>query len=288
MTIEVLRAGPLTTIQDGGRPGLAHLGVPRSGAADLASLREANALAGNRAGAAALETTLAGPVLRFGEPARIALAGAPVRARIDGEPVAFGAALEVAAGSELEVGTAASGLRTYVAVRGGIGADPVLGSRSTDTLTGIGPPPLRDGDVLAIGDEPEAGEAAGTAPATPAEHVLRIVPGPREDMFTPAALAALGEGEYAVSPDSSRVGVRFTGPALERAGEGELLSEGLVRGALQVPAAGMPIAMLADHPTTGGYPVIAVVAEADIWRLGQLRPGDRVHFRRDGTTGGTR
>ena len=278
--IEVLRPGPLTTVQDAGRPGFAHLGVPHSGAADLPALRAANALAGNPPDAAALETTLSGPALRFSAPAVIALAGAPVRVRVDGEPVAFGEPREVGAGSTLEIGTAKAGLRSYLAVRGGIDVPAVLGSRSADTLTGLGPAPLRAGDVLATGDLRGSGDPLSAALAEPPGDVatLRVTMGPRDSMFSRDAADQLTDIEYEVAPESSRVGVRLLGTGFQRREAAELLSEGLVRGALQVPGSGMPIVMLADHPTTGGYPVIAVVASEHLPLLGQLRPGRRVRF----------
>ncbi len=293
-SIEVVRPGALTTIQDLGRPGFAHIAVPRSGAADPPSLRLANALTGNEPGAAALEITLAGPALRFDGAALIALTGAPAPASIDGRPVAFGEPVAVGAGEVLDVGQASAGVRTYIAVGGGIDVEPVLASRATDTLTGLGPAPLRRGDVLALGrpadgaDRPGGGAvrdtdlaAAGVRPTDSgafARPLLRILAGPRADLFAPSALAALTLEPFAVSPTSNRVGVRLTGPRLERRDTGELPSEGLVHGAIQVPTSGEPILMLADHPTTGGYPVIAVVVESDHGLAGQLRPGTAVRF----------
>lgn len=304
--IEVLRAGPLTTIQDLGRPGFAHLGVPHSGAADLASLARANTVAGNAPVAAALETTLAGPALRFASPALIALAGAPARVTLDGAPVSYGEPVSVAAGAVLDVGQASSGVRTYIAVAGGIEAALVLGSRSSDTLTGLGPPPLRRGDVLVAGPAPDPAatvtlsddaprrsgpkplvdrnaetaiaETPRAASPTTGPALLRIRLGPRDDLLTVGAADLLTSGLFTVSPASNRVGVRLNGPRLKLAGDAELPSEGLLRGAIQLPAGGAPIVMLADHPVTGGYPVIAVVALADLPLIGQLRPGASVRF----------
>jgi len=279
-TIEVVQSGALTTIQDLGRPGLGHLGIPRSGAADRRSLRRANRLVGNSEGAPALETTLAGPALRFSAPATIAITGATVEARLDDRTVAMHAALAVDAGATLRVGTAGVGLRTYVAVRGGIEAPLVLGSASSDLLNALGPAPLAPGMILAVGPPHRAPPAAEPQPppAPAVEPTLRIVLGPREDWFTDAALHALTHDPYVVSPDSDRTGVRLRGPVLARAREDELRSEGMVPGALQVPPSGQPILLLADHPTTGGYPVIAVVASADLPIVGQLRPGQSLRF----------
>ncbi|MFI6801460.1 biotin-dependent carboxyltransferase family protein [Streptosporangium canum] len=345
--IEVLVPGPYATVQDLGRPGYGHLGVPRSGAADAPSLRLANRLVGNPEGAAGIELTFGGACLRFTSGAWAAVTGAPCPVELRaGEPSATGlrageppatelpstglpstglpsielragelpsaglpgaglpggagredllpggpgsrvravgpyAPVWVPAGGELRVGTPPTGLRTYVAVRGGVDTPLVMGSRSTDSLSGLGPPPLRPGTLLPVGPtgalSPITVDAA--PPTAPPPEVLRILPGPRDDWFVPGALAALCAGPYQVSQDSNRVGVRLDGARLERARDGELPSEGMVAGALQVPPDGLPIVFLADHPPTGGYPVIAVLVSADLAGAAQLRPGDRVRFR---------
>ncbi|HET9093628.1 MAG TPA: biotin-dependent carboxyltransferase family protein [Solirubrobacteraceae bacterium] len=285
-TLEVLAPGALTTIQDLGRPGWGHIGVPRSGAADRPALIEANRLVGNPDGAAALETTLVGPRLRFGGHSVIALTGAATAARLGERPVPMGAAVAVAAGEELRLGTARAGLRTYLALAGGIAVGLTLGSAATDLLTGLGPPPLRRGDVLRLG--PRAGAPAprtarrARSTADPAgaedEAVLRVLLGPRDDWFTAAALTRLLTEPFAVGPSSNRVGLRLRGPALERRRRAELRSEGLVPGAIQVPPDGQPILLLADHPTTGGYPVIAVVLRADLALAAQRRPDQALRF----------
>ncbi len=267
--IEVVRPGLLTTVQDLGRPGLAHLGVPPSGAADVAAFALGNRLVGNPPGAAALEATLDGPVLRFDGPAAVAVTGATTSP-----------ARELAAGDVLEVGRCVNGARAYVCVRGGIDVEPTLGSRSTDLLTGLGPTPLRAGDVLEVGPPPAEPTCPGTVPGhvLPGEPVLRVCLGPRDDWFTSAAIRALCSEPWRVSASANRVGIRLEGPKLERSHGGELLSEGLVTGALQVPPSGQPILLLQDHPTTGGYPVIAVVCADDLWLAGQLGPSRRVRF----------
>jgi KipI family sensor histidine kinase inhibitor len=296
--IEVLQPGPLSTVQDLGRPGFAHLGVPRSGAADPASLRLANELAGNEPGDAALEVTLGRLSLRFGTGTVAALAGALTPVRVvtaDGETwqPEPGSAFEVPAGGSVRLGVPAAGLRSYLAVRGGIDAEPVLHSRSSDVRSGLGPRPLRAGDRLRIGaprspagvrQDASPGAAArrsaGAAPAPLAGGavVLRAVLGPRDDWFSAAALEALGSASYTVSTASDRTGLRLTGPELGRARPGELPSEGIATGSLQVATGGQPILLLADHPTTGGYPVIAVVRTADVGLAAQLRPGQQVRF----------
>jgi biotin-dependent carboxylase-like uncharacterized protein len=283
-TIEVISPGPLTTIQDLGRPGWAHIGVPRSGAVDRESLKLANLLVGNEPGAAALETTLAGPRLRFGGGARVALSGARVDARVGARLVPMNTAVEVVDGEILRVGNAKSGLRTYIALAGGICARRVLGSAATDTLTGLGPAPLQPGDLLRVegGTTPNptgAGMAgASSHQALTAAPTLQVLLGPREDWFTADALKRLTNEPFTVTPASNRIGLRLNGPPLERARNEELPSEGMVPGALQVPPGGQPILLLADHPTTGGYPVVAVVIDADLPVAAQLRPGQQLRF----------
>ncbi|MEU5862837.1 MULTISPECIES: biotin-dependent carboxyltransferase family protein [unclassified Nonomuraea] len=270
--IEVIAPGPYATVQDLGRPGHAHLGVPRSGAADAPSLRLANRLVGNREDAAGVEVTFGQARLRFREGAWAALTGAPAGARM-------GVPFWVPPGGELRLEAPEWGLRTYVAVRGGIAVEPVLGSRSTDSLSGLGPEPLRAGTLLPVGGFAVEDISVDLAPPPgPAPAVLRVLAGPRDDWFVPGALEALCGGPYAVSQDSNRVGVRLRGPGLARARQGELPSEGMVAGAVQVPPDGQPIVFLADHPPTGGYPVIAVVRQADLPVAAQLRPGDEVRF----------
>jgi biotin-dependent carboxylase-like uncharacterized protein len=272
--IEVIRPGPLATVQDLGRPGYAHLGVPHSGAVDRPSLCLANRLTGNREDAAGLELTFGGAALRFHAPAWIAVTGAPVPVR----RASMNAPCHVPAGTMVEFGTPSAGVRTYVAVRGGIDVPPVLGSRSADLLSGLGPAPLSAGDLLPVG-RPNGTISVDVAPGLEPEEapVLRVVAGPRDDWFE--TLGPLAQDGYEVTAQSNRVGVRLDGPALTRRRQGELPSEGMVTGALQVPPNGLPILFLADHPTTGGYPVAAVLVAADVARAAQLRPGQRVRFR---------
>ncbi|MER5993694.1 biotin-dependent carboxyltransferase family protein [Streptomyces viridosporus] len=278
--LAVVRAGALTTVQDRGRPGHAHLGVPRSGALDGPAAALANRLAGNPPDAAVLETTLDGCALRPRSTAVMAVTGAPCPVTVDGRPAAWGAPVRVRAGSVLDVGAAAPGVRAYVAVSGGIAVEPVLGSRSTDLLSGLGPAPLTDGAVLPLGTVRGLPARVDVAPqpAPPDELVLRVTPGPRDDWFTPEAVRVLTSRAYRVSPASNRIGLRTTGPALERARPDELPSEGMVLGAVQVPPDGRPVVFLADHPTTGGYPVIAVVRPADLPAAAQAAPGTPVRF----------
>ncbi|NUO35990.1 MAG: biotin-dependent carboxyltransferase family protein [Dermatophilaceae bacterium] len=278
--IEVIRSGPLTTVQDLGRPGLAHLGVGRSGAADRTSLRLANRLVGNRESRAALETTFGGLSVRFTAGATVAVTGAPLALRVEGRQRADHAPFYVEAGTVLELGVPSVGVRSYLAVRGGIAVPKVLGSRSTDLLAQLGPDRLAAGDCLPVGRA--RGELPGidhvAVPGLPVEPSLRVVPGPRVDWFTESAWQTLGSTRFEVSDKADRVGVRLVGAGLERARDGELLSEGLVDGAIQVPPDGNPVVFLADHPVTGGYPVIGVVHPEDLALVAQLRPGQGVRF----------
>jgi biotin-dependent carboxylase-like uncharacterized protein len=244
-----------------------------SGAADRGSLRLANRLVGNHEDAAALELTYGGLRIRFDTAATIALTGAPCPG------VAMNGPFHVRAGQEIAVGIPSEGLRTYLAVRGGIDVSEVLGSRSTDVLAGIGPTALETGMSLPIGNRTNGFPNVDFAPPTGlAPAVLRVLPGPRDDWFVAEALTTLTESPYVVTQDSNRVGVRLDGPALKRRVHEELPSEGMVCGALQVPPDGRPILFLADHPVTGGYPVIAVVADGHVDRAAQLRAGDEVRF----------
>ncbi|MFH9014576.1 biotin-dependent carboxyltransferase family protein [Streptomyces sp. NPDC017943] len=278
--LAVVRAGALTTVQDLGRPGHAHLGVPRSGALDRPAADLVNRLTGNPPGAAVLETTLDGCALRPRSDVTVAVAGAPCRVTVDGRPAAWGAPLRVPAGALLDIGRALTGVRTYVGVCGGVAVERVLGSRSTDLLSGLGPPPLTDGAVLPLGRPTGVHARVDVAPqpAPPAELVLRVTPGPRDDWFTPHAVRTFLSRPYRVSSASNRIGLRTEGPALEHARAGELPSEGMVLGAVQVPPDGRPVVFLADHPTTGGYPVIAVVRTADLPAAAQASPGTPVRF----------
>ncbi|MFG3321115.1 biotin-dependent carboxyltransferase family protein [Streptomyces sp. NPDC048171] len=275
-----VRAGALTTVQDAGRPGHAHLGVPRSGALDSPAMRLANRLLGNDPDAAVLETTLTGCALRPDRGVTVVVGGAPCPVTVDGRPAAWGAPVRVPVGAVLDVGAATTGVRSYVAVAGGIAVDAVLGSRSTDLLSGLGPLPLRDGDVLPVGAPARTVPPPVTAPwpGPPAELVLPVRLGPRADWFSPAALRTLVTAVYRVSPHSNRIGLRTEGPPLERAATGELPSEGMVLGAVQVPPDGRPVIFLHDHPTTGGYPVVAVVAEPALAAAAQAAAGTRVRF----------
>ncbi len=275
--ITILASGALTTVQDRGRPGWAHLGVPRAGALDAPAAAFANRLVGNGVDSALLEVVLGGLRFRAEHAGWIALTGAPAPLSIDGEARGLQRPEWVPAGAVVELGTPASGVRSYVAVAGGISVSQVLGSRSTDTLAWVGPPPVRAGDVLAIG---EIGEPRPLdTPPVRRMSGLRVHPGPRADWFAPEALDLLRTRSWHVDSASDRIGLRLTGLPLPRLRDDELASEGMVLGAIQVPPSGHPIVLLADHPPTGGYPVLGVVDPADLWQCAQARPGEQVSFR---------
>lgn len=282
----VERTGPLMLVQDAGRPGHGGIGVSPSGALDPRALADANLLVGNDAGTAGLEILLGGAVLRATAAVWVAVTGAVgplVRtAGRASRPAPYAAAVLLDAGDSLEIGAAVAGIRWYLAVRGGVDVAPVLGSRATDLLSRVGPAPVAVGDALLAGPAPArpvppVDSLAVSAPAD-GEVVLRASPGPRLDWFADGSWAALLDRAWEVTAEADRVGVRLDGEPLERRIPGELPSEGVVTGALQVPPSGRPILFLADHPMTGGYPVIGVVARDDVRLAAQLRPGQRIRF----------
>jgi biotin-dependent carboxylase-like uncharacterized protein len=275
---EVVDPGLLALVEDLGRPGYAHLGVSASGAVDVPSLLRANRLVGNRRSAAAVELTLGRAAMCFPAGATVAVTGAPAEVTVGGRPAAFGAPLEVAPGEEVRVGRPPAGVRCYLAVRGGVAVPPVLGSRSRDTLAGLGPAELHRGDRVPIGSDMDSQPVVLPSVGFEPEPVLRVNPGPRQDWLVDAALDALFSAPYRVTPQSDRVGMRLSGPPLHHRRAGELPPEGVVTGALQVPPDGQPVLFLADHPLTGGYPVIAVVASADVALAAQVRPGGLLRF----------
>lgn len=281
--IRVVEPGLLSTLQDLGRPGAASLGVSGSGALDRAALRTANRLVGNAEDAAGIEVTMGGLRAVAREDLWFAVTGAWGPIRLDGRELDPYTAHAWPAGAELHLDWFAHGARAYVAVRGGLDGRPALGSRSADLLAGLGPAALRAGGEVGVRDEafgpiPVAPPAPWGAPHDD-EVTLELAPGPRADWFTPAARTLLYDAVWTVSNQADRVGVRLDGPALERARPGELPSEGMVPGALQVPPSGRPTVLLADGPVTGGYPVIAVVTDASLDLLAQARPGTRIRFR---------
>ena len=286
--LEVVEPGLLLTIQDGGRPGLAHLGVPRSGACDPWGLATANLLAGAAPDAAALEVTLGGCVLRAAATCAVALGGADLGAELDdGRPIRPGATHRIPFGALMRFPGTDRGLRAYVALAGGLAVDRVLGAAASyapGRLGFAGGRPLLAGDRVGPRNPGDLGSVGHAWPAALAPHPmeepgpLALVPGPDLQSAPAGALDAFEAATWRVGASSDRMGLRLDGPSL---GQGrEIVSHPLVAGAVQVPPDGRPIALLPDGPTIGGYPVIGVVAAADAPRLGQLRPGDEVRFLR--------
>jgi biotin-dependent carboxylase-like uncharacterized protein len=280
--IEVLRAGLCDLVVDLGRPGWGALGVPAGGAADPAALAAANRLVGNARGAAGLEITLSGPILRFPVGGEVALTGAQFGARCSsGAHVAWNHTLAIAAGETLTLGPAEDGCRCWLALRGGLGVPQIMGSRSTFMPAGFGGyfgRALQSGDVLAGAQGAEGfRRSRAHPPACEPTAPLRVVPGPQAGLFDDAGLVGFFAGTYRVDPTSDRRGLRLAGPAVTHV-RIELPSQGVLPGAIQVPPDGRPIILGWDGPVTGGYPVIAGVIAADMARLAQLRPGDAVRF----------
>jgi biotin-dependent carboxylase-like uncharacterized protein len=278
--IDIISPGPLTTVQDLGRPGYAAWGIASAGAADRGGLRLANRLVGNDEDAAAFEVLLGGASFRFGEAALIAVTGAADTLLVDGAAGRCDGPQPVAAGAVVQIPPPTQRVRSYLAVRGGLDTPPLLGSRSVDEHSGLGRP-LRPGDVVPIGPSATSGPSADWTPrpSWPAGPIrLTAVLGPREDWLTPDSRSRLGAGPYVVAAESDRVGTRLDGPSLERQIHDELLSEPTVRGAIEVPPNGQPIVFGADHPTTCGYPVVAVLEPDSSDLLAQCRPGQPVIF----------
>lgn len=282
--ITVLRAGLLTTVQDSGRWGYQDRGVPVAGPMDALAHRLANAAVGNPPDAATLEVTLLGPELRFDRGATIAIAGADLTATIDGRAVPRHAPVRVPGGATLRFGERRSGARASLAVAGGILVPTVLGSRATHVLSAMGGlrgRPLVTGDGLPV---PESGaapagrrvEAPGSVPVGGAR--VRVLPGPQDDFFDAAAFDLLQRTRFTISSQSNRMGYRLAGGAIARATDREMISDATVFGGLQVPPSGAPILLMADRPTSGGYPQIATVITADLPLAAQLAPGDWIEF----------
>ncbi|HEU4381963.1 MAG TPA: biotin-dependent carboxyltransferase family protein [Anaeromyxobacteraceae bacterium] len=289
--IAVVKAGLLTTVQDGGRPGHRASGMPVAGAMDRLSLAAANLLAGNAPGTAALELTLVGGTFRFEAPALAALAGADMRAALDGRAVAPWSSFRAPAGGVLALGMAASGVRAYLAVHGGIEVPPVLGSRSTYARAGVGG---FHGRALRAGDRLPAGAPAGPPPElaslAPGERPemhppgveveLRMLLGPQDDLVHPEGMEALLSTRWTVTPLNDRMGYRLGGPPVRLRGGADIVTDALVPGAVQVSNDGRPIVIMVDGQTTGGYLKPGVVIGPDLRRLAQARTGDGVRFRR--------
>ncbi len=285
--IEVIDGGMLTTVQDAGRLGFQRYGVPVSGAMDRLALRAANRLAGNDDGLAGLEMTLLGPRLRFLAPATIALGGADLNATLDGRPAPRWESVFVRAGAVLACGAPKDGIRAYLAVSGGIDVPLVLGSRSTYTrsrLGGFEGRALKAGDVLRtagpspVGDGVRRRVPSGRQPVYGHDHRLRVVLGPQNDRFTDEGVLTFFCSAYEVTPQSDRMGYRLAGPKVAHTSGPDIVSDGSPLGAVQVAGDGVPIVLMADRGTAGGYTKIATVISVDVSRLSQAAPGDRVRF----------
>jgi biotin-dependent carboxylase-like uncharacterized protein len=279
-TVTILRPGSLSTLQDGGRPGLAHLAVPRSGPADRQAARLANRLVGNRETAACIETTFDGVTVTVGAACAVAVTGALAPVAVDSRPAGWAVPILLRGGQTLDIGTATHGIRCYVAVSGGITAAQVMGSVSTDLLSGLGPPPLALGQVLPLGSPTGAPSTLDFAPypTPPAELRLSLHLGPRHDWVAAEGLRALTTCAYRVTPASNRIAVRLEGQPVTQSRGDELPSEGVVEGSVQIPPDGQPLIFLADHPTTAGYPIVGVIAPRLVGQCAQARPGITVTF----------
>ncbi len=285
--ITIVKPGLLTTIQDEGRWGYQAYGMPVSGAMDRYAYRTANILAGNAAGAAAFEMTMLGATYRFETEALIAICGADMQATLNGEPVSNWSALSVQAGSELSFQFAAQGCRAYLAVQGGVDVPPVLGSRATYTRGQVGG---KDGRALKAGDVIARGQASAHAfcqpkclpaewiPALGDQIAIRVLAGPQGDYFTEGGMETFFSSQYVISDEADRMGYRMDGAKIEHSKKPDIVSDALCLGAIQVPGHGMPIVMMADRQTTGGYAKIGTVIGPDLWKLAQAKPGDTVRF----------
>lgn len=284
--VHVITPGILTTIQDEGRWGYQSNGVSVAGPMDPCAHRIVNALVGNARSAASLEITLVGPELKFEDERVVAVGGADFDVTLDNHPMPRNAACVAPAGASLRFGARRRGARAYLGIEGGIAVPPILGSRAThviSTMGGIDGRALEAGDRLPLGERRRAGRLTRTGVPGAVEGSdqptrLRILPGPNRESFTAHALEALQSGPYVVEAASNRMGFRLQGPPLAHSGGADIISDATPLGALQVPASGQPILLMADRPTTGGYPKIATVITADISAAGQLAPGDALVF----------
>jgi antagonist of KipI len=280
--VRIVRAGLMTTVQDLGRLGLQSRGVPPAGPMDPASHRLANVLVGNRPDAATLEVTLLGPEILFTCDARVAVCGAEFTVTAGGTPVPRNTAVDVKSGVALRFGPRARGARAYLAIDGGLAVAPVLGSRATHVVSrmgGVDGRRLQDGDEIVLGDRPMRRTAPrATAVDLPSGGaVLRVLMGPHTQAFSESAVGTFVEATFAVANESDRMAYRLNGPQIVSSA-GEMISDVLPTGGIQVPGSGQPILLMADRATTGGYPIIATVITADLPVAGQLAPGDWIRF----------
>ncbi len=286
--MKVLKPGFLTSIQDAGRSGVAHMGVARGGAGDAIAMRLGNLLVGNDQSAAVIEMTLVGGTFESEEDAVIAITGGDFELALDGTAIPSWTSLEIRPGQKLTVGPARSGARCYLCIRGGVDVPRVFGSASTHLsgrFGGLGGRQLVRGQVIPLQhvEEPATDSTMNRVKTSVLSRLMhepsvRVTAGPQEEDFGGEALAILTSSTYKVREDSNRLGLRLQGPPLRGRTIFDMLTEGVPIGAIQVPPDGQPIILFVDQPTAGGYPKIANVISADIYRLGQLRPRDQVHF----------
>ena len=279
--LSIIRAGIFTTVQDLGRGGYRQLGVSQTGALDAPALRIANLLVGNEQNAAGLEITLGQFSAEFKRAGWIALTGAGCHAELDSKVLWTGWRYPVKAGQVITLKTPARGMRSYLAVSGGIDVPEVLGSRSTDLKTAFGGlegRPLRDGDKLPLGKKGQTPQQSTGIKQLLFGNRIRALPGPEYLEFSEEAREAFWRTSWQLSPQSNRMGYRLHGHSLKRESDREMLSHGLIPDVVQVPHGGQPIVLMADAQTTGGYPRIACVIEADLYNLAQIRLGEPVHF----------
>jgi len=282
---EVVQPGLLTTVQDKGRHGYQQYGVPVSGAMDSYALMVANLLVGNGEGDACLEITVLGPRLRILGDTVVSITGADLSPVVNNNPLPMWEAVKVCSGDTISFGHPERGCRSYLAVAGGIDVPEVMGSRSTyvkSRLGGLEGRPLRSGDRLRAGET--RGEISAKKlppqyiPGYQAENELRVILGPQDDYFTEKGIQTFLHSEYMISIQADRMGCRLEGPPIEHKAGADIISDGVLQGAVQVPGDGLPIILLADRQTTGGYVKIAIVSTVDLPKLAQAEPGDRVRF----------
>ncbi len=279
--LTIIRAGISTSIQDAGRNGWRQYGISCCGALDNPAMQTANLLVGNSPDEAVLEITLGQFTAEFGRDGWLALTGAGCQAKLDGVPLWTGWRTAVKKGQRLTLSMPQRGMRSYLAVNGGFSLSPQLGSKSTDLKAGfggLGGRKLQDGDRLLLGEATrDFRRSAGVRQLLWGNRV-RALPGPEYHEFSADSREALWRTAWQLNPQSNRMGYRLQGRRLQRESDREILSHGLVPGVVQVPAGGQPIVLLADAQTTGGYPRIACVIEADLYHLAQLRLGEPIHF----------
>ena len=287
MGFVVEQPGVLTTVQDGGRFGYERFGMSPSGPMDLTSFEIANLLVGNRREESALEMTILGPTLRFTAANVVAVTGAPLKPKLNGEDCPMNRAFPVSAGDELALGAVQGGCRSYIAFAGGLDVPEIMGSRCTALQNKVGG---FQGRRLAKGDAIGFRSPAAALPHMERRHAerqvetaplreIRVVLGPQEDRFTREGIDTFLTGVYTVTKDFDRMGCRLEGPVIAHREDGNIISDGMVTGAIQVPTAGQPIIMLAERQTVGGYTKIATVITADLPAVGQCKAGDQIRFR---------